>query len=128
LIVYDFFDYDHKRLKTDNLFKIDADPKDVEILEENIVQGNYRHIDDIYKPHIVANYFLCVLKYMAEPLCTFRLYEEFKKLSLKNNIVTQMVELNEAAVPCVNEIFNQMDSLTRNSWKFILHFLLLLNS
>jgi hypothetical protein len=33
LIIYDFFDYDHKRLKIENLFKIEADPKDVEILE-----------------------------------------------------------------------------------------------
>jgi hypothetical protein len=65
---------------------------------------------------------------MAEPLCTFKLYEEFKKLSNKNIIILKMEELNDEAIPFAKEIFSQMDLFLWNCWKFFLHFMLLLIS
>lgn len=32
-------------------------------------------------PHVVANYLKKVLKYMGEPLCTYKLYTKFRDLS-----------------------------------------------
>ena len=43
--------------------------------------GNYYYLREMSEePHAVANYLKRVLKFMGEPLCTFKLYGKFKEM------------------------------------------------
>lgn len=55
--------------------------REVDQLEQHFFLGDYGFIYSIKDPCIVATYFKSVLKYMEEPLCTFALYNKFKKIS-----------------------------------------------
>jgi hypothetical protein len=84
IFIYDYFDEDVKRLRVENLFKQKAKTQDVDTLEKHVAFGNYNKISEISKPHVVATYFKCILKYMAEPLCSFKLYSQFKTICKGN--------------------------------------------
>ena len=77
-MIYDYFDEDIKRLRYENLLKLKAKAIDVDNLEKHIAFGNYEYLFEVQRPYIVASFFKCVIKYMAEPLCTFALYPKFK--------------------------------------------------
>lgn len=56
--------------------------KFVDRLETHIALGDYNYIFNERDPKIVAFYFKSVLKYMEEPLCTYKHYSKFKDLCL----------------------------------------------
>lgn len=70
--IYDYFlDEKGKRIKTENIFILKSSAQDLDTIERHISFGNYQYMHQCNDPVLVANYFKCVLKYMAEPLCTY---------------------------------------------------------
>ena len=65
-------------------------------------------------------YFKCVLKYMEEPLCTFKLYETFK-------FICEELPKNKAPydniVNTLQELMMNYDPVYRDTWRFVLRFL-----
>jgi hypothetical protein len=53
-VIYDYFEDNLKRLRSDNLFKVDSNPKEVDNLELNISMGNYNYILGNEKPQVVT--------------------------------------------------------------------------
>lgn len=52
----------------------------------HLSHGNYHYLNTILDdPYLVANHMKRVLREMAEPLCTFKLYPAFKQLTSEAN-------------------------------------------
>ena len=53
---------------------------DVRELEYHLSQGNYAFLNQVNKPHTVANYWKRLLREMRNPLIPFELYDAFGEL------------------------------------------------
>ena len=79
-----------------------------------MIMGNYFYLTQItQEPHVVANFFKKVLKYMGEPLCTFALYSRFRDLS------DTKVELRGVKL---KEICEKLPTINRNVFVYIIRF------
>jgi hypothetical protein len=84
LVIYEYFSNQEmglKRLRTENLFKVKGENKEVDKLEKNIALGNYKYLLELESPYIVATYFKSIFKCMGESLCRFHFYDKFKTIS-----------------------------------------------
>ncbi len=81
-MIFDYFEIENNRYFYKDLFrKQEPDGlKQVDKLEQHISYGDYGYIYSIKDPSIVASFFKSVLKYMEEPLCTYKHYEGFKNI------------------------------------------------
>lgn len=69
-------------MKTEGLFRIAASMDRIDELQIHLQLGNYYILTQMVSdPHCVSNYLKKILKYMGEPLCTFKLYGRFRDLS-----------------------------------------------
>eukprot|EP00347_Sterkiella_histriomuscorum_P023598 403334044 len=83
LLLVTFFESSPELLKTEGLFRIAASLDKLDTLQIHLQMGNYYILNEMTQdgPHAVANYLKKILKYMGEPLCTYKLYSRFRDLS-----------------------------------------------
>jgi RhoGAP domain len=102
-------------LKTEGLFRIAASLDKIDELQMHVIMGNYFFLTKLTnEPHVVANFLKKVLKYMGEPLCTFRLYSRFR-------------DLQDIAKPAerkhkLREVCSELPLINRNVFVFIIRF------
>lgn len=85
ILLITFFEVNAELLKTEGLFRVAASLDKIDELQIHLQLGNYYILTQMVNdPHAVANYLKRVLKYMGEPLCTFKLYPMFRDLSGKH--------------------------------------------
>lgn len=119
LMIYDYFDSNPLRVKVEGLFKKKAEKYEVEKIENNFSLGNYQYLKINDNPLAVSNYLKCLLKYTAEPLCTFALYEDFRTV-IKNSYMKQIERLE--TLKLIFEKMDETEPVFRCVWKFLLHF------
>lgn len=82
ILLISFFQVYPYHLKTEGLFRKAAQATKLDELQMHMSMGNYYYLTKLKDdPHVVSNYLKKVLKYMGEPLCTFKLYTAFRDLS-----------------------------------------------
>ncbi|CDW76821.1 rho gtpase-activating protein 1-like isoform 2 [Stylonychia lemnae] len=117
--IYNYFDQDETRFKTKDLFK----KQDIESLrlvdnlEQHISIGDYQYLNQMGDPTIVGCYFKSVLKYMEEPLCTYKGYKKFKKICER-----LYLDSIDKIIKHIQQVISEMEPVYQQTWKFILHF------
>jgi hypothetical protein len=93
----------------------------------HISMGNYYYLTKLKDdPHVVSNYLKKILKYMGEPLCTFKLYSAFRDLSgtiifdNKTSIDLKPDEKKEK----LRTICERLPKINKNTFVFLIRFLL----
>ena len=82
MVLVTFFELQPQLLRTEGLFRKAASLDKLDELQVHLSMGNYYYMTQLEEePHTVANYLKRVLKYMGEPLCTFKLYSRFRDLA-----------------------------------------------
>lgn len=87
ILLVTFFEQNPEIMKTEGLFRISASLDRVDDLQIHIQMGNYYKLRLMNEdPHVVSNFLKKVLKFMGEPLATYRLYHKFRDLSGKKEL------------------------------------------
>ena len=60
-------------MRTENIFVEVVEAHNIDIIEINMLMGNFNYIYLVKDPHSIAQFLKAILKYLAEPICTFRL-------------------------------------------------------
>jgi hypothetical protein len=87
--------------------------------------GNYYYLTKLKDdPHVVANYLKKILKYMGEPLCTFKLYSSFRELSGKLSKELKIIDVkSEEKKDRLKLICQKLPIINRNTFIFLIKFL-----
>ena len=94
ILLISYFEVYTEHLKTEGLFRKAAQTIKLDELQMHMSMGNYYYLTKLKDdPHVVSNYLKKVLKYMGEPLCTFKLYSAFRDLSGKVIYETNQLRL-----------------------------------
>ncbi|CDW76114.1 domain-containing protein [Stylonychia lemnae] len=119
--IHDYFmENDRRMWRTDLFGKLStSEMKLLDRLESNIALGNYSYIFSEQDSRIVAFYFKSILKYMEEPLSTFKLYENFKEACQ----IKKTQDNKQIFIGHLKQIFQRMDSVYFYTWKMVLHIL-----
>ena len=81
----------------------------------HVVMGNYFYLTQLQtEPHVVSNFLKKVLKYMGEPLCTYKLYSRFRDL--------QDIPKPGDRKQRLKEICEELPLINRNVFVFIIRF------
>lgn len=97
----------------------------MDLLEKHMALGHTAYLFKVKDPYVVASYFKFVIKCMAEPLCTFKLYPEFRDLpEIKESKAGGVDESKEAPAVAsrLRDLIWRLPALNRNTLGFILAF------
>lgn len=77
-----YFEANSDLLKTETIFRKNSTQNKLDIIDVHLSHANYHYLETIKDdPFQVANHIKRVLREMAEPLCTYKLYPQFKDVN-----------------------------------------------
>ena len=79
LALVSFFEANPHLMQTYTLFRKNSTSMNMDSIDIHLSHGNYHYLNTILNdPYLVANHIKRILREMAEPLCTYKLYSSFK--------------------------------------------------
>lgn len=113
-LIFKYFEENEELIQKEGIFRRAGDEEVIDKLFTQIGKGNYEVVKDCNDPYTMATFLKRVLKEMGEPLCTFKLYSEFRDV----NMLPQDQQLGK-----VKDICKKLPEVNRSVLHELLKFL-----
>lgn len=111
-------------MRIEGLFRVAASVDKLDELSIHMQMGNYYIMSQMSdQPHVVANFLKKVMKYMGEPLCSFKLYTRFRDLSGKKELCKSFVDVKvEEKAEMLRDICSGMPDVNKATFVVLMKF------
>ena len=116
LALISFFEANPDLMQTQTLFRKNSTPMNMDSIDFHLSHGNFHYLNTILAdPYLVANHIKRILREMAEPLCTYKLYPSFKQLTTETD--------PEVLKQKLRELCSSLPPKFRNTLALLCHFM-----
>jgi len=114
-VLFSYFDENPDNFKPVGLFWKSGKEEVEQRLMDELWKGNFDVIHETTESYSVASMIKKIFRNLGEPICTYKLYEEFKSLGDEKTEAETMLK--------VNKIFSKMKPVNWNTFRYLIVFL-----